>query len=525
MKTFGPSAISHAISAILFSVALQQAAYAGQFSPAVNYPTGINSFGVAVGDFNRDGIPDLVVANAYQGGSVGTVSILLGNGDGTFRAGKEIDAGGAETTTVAVGDFNGDGKPDLVVANDGDLAGPSNVAVLLGNGDGTFMPAVVFPTNRGTDSVAVADFNGDGKLDFVAGTSIGGGTTGFNSVASVYLGKGDGTFAPAVNYPTGIVAASIAIADLNGDGRLDLAVANENSDSISVLLGRGDGTFQAAVNYPAGPGPSGIASGDFNGDGKLDLVVANAGSSFGTTVSVLMGNGNGTFKAPVSYPAGDEPFSVAVGDFNMDGKLDLIVADSGLTLDNTVNLLLGNGDGTFQTAVPYTVGTGAVSVAVADLNSDGLLDVAVANIDSNNVSVLLNAGQSCRATPDIDHIRARPDTLRPSGHLVDVFVGYHATSECGGQPACSLAVNSNEPLTAKDYRIIDAHHVELRAGPSDREDRERSDQRRYKIEVSCTDGHGNVAHGHTVVTVSEDHRRHQDRDAGSEEEESGRSSH
>ena len=525
MRTLSRNAASRIVPAILFSVALQQAAYAGQFSPAVNYPTGINSFGVAVGDFNRDGIPDLVVANAYQGGSVGTVSILLGNGDGTFRASTEFDAGGAETTAVAVGDFNGDGKPDLVVANDGDLAGPSNVAVLLGNGDGTFMPAVVFPTNRGTDSVAVADFNGDGKLDFVAGTSIGGGPTGFNSVARVYLGKGDGTFAPAVNYPTGIVAASIAIADLNGDGRLDLAVANENSDSITILLGRGDGTFQAAVNYPAGPGPSGIASGDFNGDGKLDLVVANAGSSFGTTVSVLIGNGDGTFQAPVSYPAGDEPYSVAVGDFNMDGKLDLIVADSGVSLGNTVNLLLGNGDGTFQTAVPYTVGTGAVSVAVADLNSDGLIDVAVANIDSNNVSVLLNAGQACTTTPNIHHIRVRPDTLRPSGRLVDVYIGYHATSECGGQPACSLAVSSNELLTARDYLIIDAHHVKLRASVSDREDRERSDQRRYKIEVSCTDGRGNVAHGHTIVTVREDHRRQHDRDSDSDKDEGGESSH
>jgi hypothetical protein len=524
MRTFGPNAIAQTLSVIICCFALQQAAHAAQFSPAVNYPTGINSFGVAVGDFNRDGIPDLVVANAYQGGSRGTVSILLGNGDGTFLTGKEIDAGGAETTTVAVGDFNGDGKPDLVVANYGDLSGPDNVAVLLGNGDGTFMPAAVYTAGTKPDFVAVGDFNGDGNLDVVAGSNSGGPAVGNTGVVSVFLGKGDGTFAPAVNYPTGIVAASIAVADLNGDGRLDLAVANENSDNVSVLLGRGDGTFQASVNYPAGPGPAGIASGDFNGDGKLDLVVANAGSSFGTTVSVLIGNGDGTFQAPVSYPAGDEPFSVAVGDFNTDGKLDLVVADSRSSVGNTVNLLLGNGDGTFQTAVPYTVGTGAVSVAVADLNSDGLLDVAVANITSNNVSVLLNAGQACKVPPDIADIRARPDTLRPSGRLVDVLIGYHATSDCGGPPVCTLSVGSNEPLTAKDYRIIDAHHVELRAEVSDRARRERSNRRVYKIRVSCTDGRGNVARGDTVVTVNEDHRRHHDRDSESEEE-SGGSSH
>jgi hypothetical protein len=523
MRPLSPNAIAHTLSVIICCFALQQPAHAAQFSPAVNYPTGINPFGVAVGDFNRDGIPDLVVANAYQVGGTGTVSILLGNGDGTFRAGGEFNAGGNETTTVAVGDFNGDGKPDLVVANYAGGGGPANVGVMLGNGDGTFMPAVIYAAGTEPDFVAVGDFNGDGNLDFAAASAFS--PPGSPGTVSIFLGRGDGTFAPEGSYQTGFAAASIAIADLNGDGRLDLSVANENSDNVSILLGKGDGTFQAPVNYPAGPGPASIASGDFTGDGKLDLVVANAGSASGTTVSVLIGNGDGTFRAPVSYPAGDEPFSVAVGDFNLDGKLDLIVADVGASSGNTVNLLLGNGDGTFQAAAPYTVGTGASSVAVADLNSDGLLDVAVANIDSNNVSVLQNAGQSCRAAPDLHHIRARPDTLWPSGRLVDVFIGYHATSECGGQPACSLAVSSNEPLTAKDHRIIDAHHVKLRAEVSDREQRERSDRRVYKIQVSCTDGGGNVARGDTVVTVSEDHRRHHDRDSESEEGESGGSSH
>jgi hypothetical protein len=273
------------------------------------------------------------------------------------------------------------------------------------------------------------------------------------------------------------------------------------------------------VNYPAGPGPSSIASGDFNGDGKSDLVVANAGSTFGTTVSVLMGNGDGTFQAPVSYPAGEEPFSVAVGDFNMDGKPDLIVADVGASSANAVSLLLGNGDGTFQAAAPYILGTGAVSVAAADLNSDGLLDVAV--VSGSNVSILLNADRSCTAAPDIDHIRTRPDTLSPSGRLVDVFVGYHATSDCGGHPACTLSVSSNEPLTETDYRIIDAHHVKLRARVSDRGEREGSDQRVYKVQVSCMEGPSNVARGHAIVTVAEDDRRHHDRDAESEEEEGG----
>jgi hypothetical protein len=241
------------------------------------------------------------------------------------------------------------------------------------------MPVVVYDAGAAPGFVAVGDFNGDGKLDFAAS-----GNLANVDLVSIFLGKGDGTFAPVVSYP-GIYASSVAVADLNGDGRLDLAVTS--GDSISVLLGRGDGTFQAPVEYPTVPAlyfPFGIASGDFNGDGKLDLAVVNGvGDGFG----VLIGNGNGTFQAPlIDYPAVFSPIAEAVGDFNSDGKLDLIIAGA-----VGVNLLLGNGDGTFQAAAVYG-GTYPWGVAVADLNSDGLLDVAVANPGKNNVSVLLNVG-------------------------------------------------------------------------------------------------------------------------------------
>jgi hypothetical protein len=534
MKTVCASARYHQlISVILCCIGLQQIAQAQQFAPAVNYPTGVYPQNVAVGDFNQDGIPDLVVANfgctpslnGCQGGT-GTVSILLGNGDGTFRPSREYGAGGVGTLSVAVGDFNGDGRPDLLVVN-----GTDQFGVLLGNGDGTFSPVVLYNSNsnlNSLDSVAVADLNGDGKLDFIATGAVDGTPAG----VFVFLGNGDGTFKDAGAYFTlaEFGASGAIIVDLNGDGKPDLALAADDRPGyLAVLLGNGDGTFQGPVNYPTPTvdAPVGITSGDFNGDGKMDLAISSDEAVHGllSGVYVLMGNGDGTFQSPVFYPFGYLLNSIAVGDFNSDGKLDLIVSDAntadgmgGLNAIGVVYLMYGNGDGTFQTAAPYLAGVGPLGLAVADLKSDGLLDLAVTNYASNNVSVLLNAGQPCRAAPVIDHLRARPDALWPSGRLVDVFIHYEATSKCGGSPACTLAVGSNEPLTQKDYRIIDAHHLKLRAEVSDREDREDSDRGErehsdelvYQIQVSCTDRRSNVAHGHTIVTVLEDHHEHRD---------------
>jgi hypothetical protein len=330
------------------------------------YATGNLPFSVAVGDFNGDGKLDLAVAD-----NGGGVSVLLGNGDGTFQPAVSY-AAGSIPWSVAVGDFNGDGKLDLAVAN----AGSDNVSVLLGNGDGTFQPAVNYAAGVSPNSVAVGDFNGDGKLDLALADNGGG--------VSVLLGNGDGTFQPAVSYAAGTFPYSVAVGDFNGDGKLDLAVA-DNGGGVSVLLGNGDGTFQPAVSYAAGSIPWSAAVGDFNGDGKLDLAVANWGSN---NVSVLLGNGDGTFQPAVNYAAGVSPHSVAVGDFNGDGKLDLAVANMD---SNNVSVLLGNGDGTFQPAVNFATGPFPVSVAVGDFNGDGRLDLAVASFAWNDVSILLQA--------------------------------------------------------------------------------------------------------------------------------------
>ncbi|PYJ97759.1 MAG: VCBS repeat-containing protein [Verrucomicrobia bacterium] len=369
----------------------------GTFQPAANYAVGMAPVSVAVADFNGDGKPDLVAANddvwdvsslTYTNG----ISVLLGKGDGSFQPAISFGAG-TSPGSVAAGDFNSDGKPDLVVAN----LDSHNVSMLLGNGDGTFRAAVNYGAGMDPVSVAVGDFNGDGKLDLAVANypSWDNGKPGFtNGAVSVLLGKGDGSFRAAVNYSVGISPVSIAVSDFNGDGKPDLAVANFISGDVSVLLGKGDGTFQAAVNYVAGIYPVSVAVGDFNDDGRPDLVVANEESD---NVSVLLAKGDGIFQAAVNYCAGAGPRSVAVGDFNKDGKTDLIVAN---WFSHHVSMLLGKGDGTFQSAVNYTAGSSPVSVSVADFNGDGKPDLAVANdgwapdYSESGISVLLGDGDA-----------------------------------------------------------------------------------------------------------------------------------
>ena len=227
---------------------------------------------MAIGDLNADGKPDLVLATYST-----KVSVLLGNGDGTFGDASPYFAGGVPNW-VAIGDLNGDGIPDLAVANawERGVTG-DNVAVLLGNGDGSFGAPILHPTGASPTFVAICDVNGDGIQDLVAtipGASIGGG----NAVA-VLLGLGQGTFAPMTQHATGGSPRALAVGDLNGDGKLDLAVANSGPNTVSVLPGNGDGTFESQRDYPAGFTPWSVAIGDLDGDGKPDLAVANYNSN------------------------------------------------------------------------------------------------------------------------------------------------------------------------------------------------------------------------------------------------------
>jgi hypothetical protein len=286
---------------------------------------------------------------------------------------------GTTPEAIAIADFNGDGRPDLAVAN----FGSNNVSILIGNGDGTFRATTAYHTGSRPLSVIAADFNHDGKMDLALANNTSSGTV------TILLGTGTGSFQSAVLYNTGSYSRWATAGDFNGDGNLDLAVVNQNSNNLSILLGNGDGTFQAAVNYACGSAPVFAIAADLNGDGFLDVAVADASGGSSSVVSVLLGNGNGTFQAATSYGVGSRPESLAVKDFNGDGILD--IASANFDASN-MSILIGKGNGSFQPAVNYPVGAAPISIVAADFNGDGKTDLATADFRAAKAGVLLGNG-------------------------------------------------------------------------------------------------------------------------------------
>ena len=377
--------LTHAPGTSAVIVETVQTIPADGFGLPVNLNPGINPISTfAVGDFNNDGKTDLALVTDPG------VSVLLGNGDGTFQT--AVNYAGPTFFVIAVGDFDGDGNADLVVSN------ASYISVLLGNGDGTFKPPLNSPIPGGGYSFVVGDFNGDGRADLAAE---------MNGSLTVFLGNGDGTFQPTnVASTLSTAGGTMVVGDFNGDGYADVAVANLDG-SVSVFLGTGKGAFRPAVNYGNSIAAS-IVAGDFNGDGKLDLAVAVLGS-----MTVLLGKGDGTFESAANYAIGAQTVpSLAVCDFNGDGKPDLAVAEQ---TSGAIDVFYGNGDGTFTgpapssplPSFPLVYPLPATFLAVADFNGDGKPDIALVideadigpHAADNGLSVLLGGvGRATAAT-------------------------------------------------------------------------------------------------------------------------------
>jgi len=369
------------------------------FGSPMTYSVGSRPAYVAVGDFDGDGKPDLAVVNSGDN----TVSVLRGRGDGTFAPAITYTVGVSPEYVVAR-DVNGDGKPDLVVANSGD----NTVSVLFGRGDGTFASPVSYAAGANPQFLAAADFNGDGMPDLAVANF---GPTGGHTV-SVLLNRGDGTFGGVVSYDAGPGPRSVAAADLTGNGKIDLVVASNTSGDVTVLRGRGDGTFAPPVAYDSGSAqPSIVALGDLDGDGRPDIAVIHDTGDSATIdhVSVLRGRGDGTFGSATSYATGPRPQDVIVADLAGNGHPDLAVAN---TRGSTIGVYPSNGDGTFGSPAEIAAGEGPHSVAAADLTGDGKLDLIVTNLDSNSVGVLRNGVTpgTPTSTPVVTPITSTPTT-------------------------------------------------------------------------------------------------------------------
>lgn len=367
------------------------------FSSPGNIPSrGLQPTSIALGDFNGDGKLDIVVSNS----SSDTIAVFLNQGDGTFGdpVVTSIQVAAETLGSLAVGDFNEDGKADVVVAAVGGLQ--AGDIVLLGNGDGTFKELAPIPNSAGFFQAKVADLNGDKHLDLI-------------TTSGVFLGKGDGTFPTFVPLPGGGFGAllvtpdtAIGVGDFNGDGKLDIVASSPGAQpspagELDFYAGNGDGTLQPVVAYSLPPSaPGSLAVGDFNNDGKLDLLVG-----YPNMASIVLGNGDGTFQLAASSRLGvyseivmtptlSNSMALQTGDFGSEGKTDALVGDYNL---GTLTLVLNSGIGQFPipaaSQFQFSLSPGIAGIAVGDLNGDGHPDIAVVNSKTNEISVIFSTKQ------------------------------------------------------------------------------------------------------------------------------------
>lgn len=390
------------------------------FSEPIPIRVGYEPSSITAGDINGDGSLDFIITHSSEG----KVSILTNNGNLTSMSTTEYPIGNNPRTSV-IGDMNGDGHADIVAVTTGDSAG---ISILQGNGQGSFTSAVKFktscpnsyvPTLDDPYSLALGDLDGDGDLDVAVGCSEA-------AQVSILLNNSAGfvlSLQAADRYAVQGSYSQVVIADFNSDNKLDVAATNydefgNNVNFTAILLGRGDGTLLASVNYDvSGSQPSSVTSLDFDGDGKLDIATANFNSN---NVSIMRGNGKGQFTAAVNYAVGSKPVQLMSVDLNLDGKQDLVIANSG---DNTITLLLNDGTGSFiskNVVSSIESGSKARTITVADFNGDNNPDLAVAHTGSNHLSVLLGDGNGEFQMVDhpADNRIATPNSI-VSGHFND----------------------------------------------------------------------------------------------------------
>ncbi len=341
-------------------------------------PVGGRPLALVQGDFNRDGVIDLASVNNQSQ----DMSVLLGNGSGSFVPAGTY-ASGFQAFGIGTGDATGDGVLDIVIGNFGGGPDPGDLTFFRGRGDGTFDAAVHIPVGNGPIGVVLADLNGDG-LDDIANTDYS------DNAISILFSNGDGTFSAPNYVPTGVRPRNLNFGDLDGDGDLDLAVADEGltvapgvPGGVTVLRNNGGGSYTPAGDFPAGVNSHNVQIAALNGDGFVDLAVANYSSD---NVSVLIGHGDFTFDAPLQLATPPFPLCSTVGDFNKDGIPDIATATF---VNSQVAVFTGAGDGTFSPSVNLNVGQGPFFVLHGDFNRDGVPDFATANSTDNNVSVLI----------------------------------------------------------------------------------------------------------------------------------------
>ncbi len=412
------------------SAALTQALLGGLTLPRTDYDTGKGPISVAIATFNskNGGHPDLAVANQIDG----TISILTGNGDGTFVAPAAtctlpscialpaVVAGtvttNASPSAIVTGDFNDDGYPDLAVTDEAN----NQVLILLGNGDGTFQTPVSYPTGNKPVALLAQDFDGDGQPDLAVVNQADGTVTiilgnKVNNVQTGTFGTPPGqTALPKVGtLPTAIAAGEF---NVTNNANVGLAVTNSGDNTVSILLGNGDGTFGAQGILDTGKGPAGVATADFNADGKPDLAVTNQTDG---TVSILLGTGDGTFQPQTTVTVGSGPAGIIAANFT-GANPDLAIADE---TANNVDILIGNGDGTFTGPISLPTGNSPIALAGADLNGDGTIDLVSANNASNTVTVMLNTLPSSGSSEN----SSASQTGYPSAEYEDLGLKVKAT--------------------------------------------------------------------------------------------------